>query len=947
MAVAADAAPLLERESELDTLAAALTAARAGIGRVIVVEGHAGLGRSCLLAKVAELANRAGMEVLSARGDRAEREFAFGVALQLLEARVQKAAADERDAILSGAAGHAGALLEGAVPAGRDGHDVFSLVHGLHWVVRNVAERRPVLLLVDDAHWLDNASLRFLVYLAQRIGELPVALVAARRLDEPGESAPLAPLVAVPGARVLRLAPLDARSVSALVRRRLPRATRAFCDACADATRGNPFFLEELLATVVTEGVPATDEGAEQVRRLAPDAISLSILVRLSGLPPEAAALARAVAVLGEAPLVDAAGLAGIEPTTAARVAGALAAAGILAEGETLAFSHPIVRGTVYTDTALAQRGHMHARAARLLLSTGAAPERVAAHLLAAPPGREPSTIEPLRLAAARALAGGAPEPAARYLRRALDEAPPRDVRANVLVELGRAEAMAGERKAADRFEAALELLAQPVARARVLLLLGRVLFGQGRLAEAAAAFERGVVEARGRDTGLVAKLETGCLGVAILEPAGYPAAERIVRLVAHASQNDGPAARPLAAAVALTQTLSGGRADDVRALAEHAWADGALLAERGPDSPSVYLLAAAFAALDELELALSVLDDALAEARRRGSAIGVATASYFRALVFYFQGRIPEALADMKQAARAEAAGWELFLPSARAVLAFALLERGKVDDADRALDLQEPERWRDSLVYVPYLEARARVRLAQRRPEEALDDAVEAGRVLEEVYGGARPRFVQWRCTAALAAAALGEHERARELCEDELRVARAEGCEREVGVALRAAGLVGDGEARIALLSEAVETLERSQSVLELMRALVDLGAVLRSAARRQEARQPLRRALDLASERGAVALADRARDELLAAGARPRRTALGGVEALTPSELRVARMAAEGLRNREIAEALFVSRKTVDYHLAHVYQKLHVGRDGLADALGARNGNGSRP
>jgi DNA-binding CsgD family transcriptional regulator len=383
-----------------------------------------------------------------------------------------------------------------------------------------------------------------------------------------------------------------------------------------------------------------------------------------------------------------------------------------------------------------------------------------------------------------------------------------------------------------------------------------------------------------------------------------------------------------------------------VRALAEHAWGDGDLLAEQGPDSPAVYLLAAALAAVDELAFALTILDDALAEARRRGSAIGVATASYFRAVAFYFLGQIPEALADMKQAARAESSGWELFLPSARAVLAFALLEQGRVDEADRALELREPERWRDSLVYAPYLEARARVRLAQRRPAEALEDALEAGRVLEDVYGGARPRFVQWRCTAALAAAALGEGERARKLCEDELRVARAEGCEREIGVALRAAGLVQDGEARIGLLAEAVETLERSQSVLELMRALVDLGAGLRSAARRQEARQPLRRALDLASERGAVALADRARDELLATGARPRRTALGGVDALTPSELRVARMAAEGLRNREIAEALFVSRKTVDYHLAHVYQKLHVRRDGLADALAQPSGNGSR-
>lgn len=197
----------------------------------------------------------------------------------------------------------------------------------------------------------------------------------------------------------------------------------------------------------------------------------------------------------------------------------------------------------------------------------------------------------------------------------------------------------------------------------------------------------------------------------------------------------------------------------------------------------------------------------------------------------------------------------------------------------------------------------------------------------------------FCWWRSTAALAAAAVGERAEAERLCAEELELVRAGGLPREIGIALRTAGLLERDERQIALLAEAVATLEHSQCTLELIRALVDLGAAVRRAGRRHDAREPLERALDLASARGATALSERAREELLAAGARPRRAALRGVDSLTPSELRVARLAAEGLRNREIAEALFVTGKTVDYHLHHVYQKLDTTRDGLAGALAA--------
>ena len=938
------AAPLLERDGELRALDDALAAACSGTGSVTLVEGHAGTGMSRLLEEAARQASTAGLEVLRAAGDDAEHDFAFGVARQLFEARLWRAEPAERSELLSGAAGLARDLFEpgSRTPPSGDTHPVLRLVHGLFWLVQNLAERRPLALVVDDAHWGDAPSLRLLNYLTNRIADLPVAVIVACRVSaEWPEPASVAALAASRATRVLRLTPLSEDAVTTVVRARLGEADEAFCAACADATGGNPFYLEELLRTVEAEGVPPTDEGAAQVRDLVPDAVRRSIFLRLSRLPAEAAALAQAVVVLHQASVADAAALAGVHPDQAGRIADTLTAAGVFAEREVLTYSHPIIRATVYEDIPLAERGRMELRAAKLLSTAGAPAERVSEHLLAAPPSREPWAVDPLRLAAANALASGVPESAVRYLRRAVAEAPP-DAETEVLLELAQAEAAAADPEAPERLVAVVRRLDDPLSRARVQLTLGRALSAQGRFADSARAFLDGAADARGRDFDLFVELEAGYLGVARFDPALHAAAaERFEQLVRQPPEKDAPGHRPVLADVALTRAWAGARAAEVRPLVERAWAGGALLAEQGPDAPSIYVLTGAILAIDELEFELEVLGSTLREARRRGSVMAVATASYCRSLPLYFLARIPDALADAEQAVRAERDGWEVFLPCARALCALSLLERGDPERAERALELRDAERWRESLQYVPYLDARARLLLAQRRPNEALVTALELGRLVEETYGGTGRGFLQWRCTAALAAAATGDRKEAVDLCEEELELARAGDRAREIGATLRTSAVLETGERRVKLLQEAVETLERSQSTLELLRALVDLGGVLRRAGRRQEARQPLRRALELASAGGATALAERAREELLAAGARPRRTVLGGVEALTPSELRVARLAAEGLLNREIAEALFISRKTVDYHLGHVYQKLEVPREGLAEALAAKD------
>ena len=194
------------------------------------------------------------------------------------------------------------------------------------------------------------------------------------------------------------------------------------------------------------------------------------------------------------------------------------------------------------------------------------------------------------------------------------------------------------------------------------------------------------------------------------------------------------------------------------------------------------------------------------------------------------------------------------------------------------------------------------------------------------------------EWRSEAAIAHAALGHSVEARQLARTVVRTARGFGGPRALGVALRAAGLSEGGERGLGLLGEAVTVLERSQAPVELARALTDHGAALRRAGQRTEARAQLERGLDLAHHYGARRIAGQARAELIAAGAKPRRDAVTGRDALTASELRVARLAAAGKTNREIAQELFITTKTASAHLSRVYRKLDVTRrDQLAEAL----------
>src|SRR5688572_12505794 len=326
---------LLEREAELETLAAALDAARAGTGRLVVVEGHAGMGKSELLGAARGFAKGTGVQVLAATGSELERDFAFGAALQLLEPAVAAASPAERGRLFAGAAALGEPLLESpSAEAGRTGseEDVFPVLHGLYWLVSNLAEMGPLLLAIDDAHWVDAPSLRFALYLAQRLHALPVALVVARRPGErTGEEDLLARLAGHEAAVRIAPAPLSDEAVGRLVDTTLDDDVEpAFARACAEVTNGNPLLVNQLRAAAHADRLAPDATGARRLRELAPEEVSRTVLLRLSALQLGATSLARAVAVLGDGtPLRRAAWLGAVEPGAAGAAADALAAAEI------------------------------------------------------------------------------------------------------------------------------------------------------------------------------------------------------------------------------------------------------------------------------------------------------------------------------------------------------------------------------------------------------------------------------------------------------------------------------------------------------------------------------------------------------------------------------------------------------------------------------------------
>lgn len=901
----------------------------------MLVEAPAGMGKTRLLQAARELEHQLKMEVLGARGSELEREIPFGIARQLFELTVRRVTGNARAALLDDAARLALPALE-RVPTRAGGQpELSSTLHGLYWLAANLAAQCPIILLIDDAHWSDIPSLRFVAYLAARLGELPIALVLATRPSEPGGQAELLDAVVAAGdASVLELAPLSENAVRILAERRLGAPMPAtFVAAAHDASGGNPFLLDELLTSFADRRLDARDVAA-----IAPVAVTRSVSARLRRLSTDARSLAQAVAVLGDdAAPRDAGTLAGLPLERVRTTADELTAAHLLRTGWSLRFVHPMIRAAVDASIAPSRRAYEHARAARLLSERGAEPEQVAVHLLAAERGGDPWVVEELLRTARGALARGAAEVATSYLERALAEPPPsRDLCARVTFELGVAESHI-DLAASGRIAEALALTDDPRRRAVIALALGRVLGLAGQHTAAVDVFAAGLEE-RHEDQTLRLRTEAELVGHCLHTADRLELGFRLLQAVDIDANPREPAER-LVQIVATFGRISAGAITPRRAaaLARLAGADRALAQEQTASLRLFVVEILIYA--DDLDGADQVLDTLTREAEAAGSLPAVALAAAFRSQAALRRGKVIDAEADARFALGS--VGARMLGYSHAYVLSFlidALVERAKLDEADALLDAERPVRewpqlWQCGLL----VGSRARLRLAQGRIEEASADFLECGRRIAP-WRPRNPGSVAWRSEAASALAALGRNEEAKKLAGWELDHARRLGGPRATGVALRTNGVLAGGSDGLAQLRESETLLSQTSARLELARTRTELGAALRRTGATTEARRTLREALDLAARCGGTLLAARARQELIAGGARPRTVALRGIESLTAAELRVARAAAGGMSNRSIAQSLFVGLRTVETHLTHIYRKLDIeSREQLAIEL----------
>lgn len=940
-----DLSGLLEREAELSTLERVANQALKGAGGALVIRGPAGIGKTVLLSSLRIYAHDAGAQVLSARGAQTETNWAYGVVRQLLESSLITAEPGLRKELLRGPTGAAEGLLAGSSEPGQDlpfaGPEAsFAVNHGLYWLLANLADRRPVVLLVDDVQLADEASLGFLAFLASRVEGLPVLLALAIRCTDPGADHPLLSLIlADPAVHSVSPKPLSRAGVRHLLEEGLERVDTALSAVCLRATAGNPFLVKELLAALA--GSSCLPEGSDVqafCRAVAQD-VSASILARLTRSTPQDLGLARAVAVLGSNTCTaHVAVLAGRSPADARKGLDRLVRAQVLDSGPDLRFVHPLVWAAVYDDMPPNERAEAHGKAARLLAEARAGTGRVAGHLLHGNPCGDSWVIGILRAAAAEAVQQGAPQTAVNYLERALAELPEGPELQSIMVDLGTAlNAMDNHGRAVSMLSAALALGGKPRERGHIARALGGLLvLKPGTARQGVQIMGEGADELEDTDRELGLALEADIAAAAFISlPARVAGAERAVRFF-------DPSDRRFRAHAALRHAMYQGPAAESQAVAHAVLEDKDLLARTGADSPTFWEAVLALLFAQDLVGAHALMSEALTQARAVSSAVGVGLASCFRARAGVLMGNLPEAEADGRT--YVELLGDRLAVGPA--FLVDALTGQGKLDEAEQVLARHEacPERTELAMFHF-FLVARAGLRQAQGDYQAALDDLFECSKGLDRwdatdpVFAGMRtPGSIQWRPQAAEALLHLGKRPQARKLVLEELDACRRYGAATTLGGTLRVAGLVEGGERGIGYLQEAVRSLSATPARLEHARALVDLGSQLRRVGCPKQARVPLREGMALARGCGATLLAERAHTELCATGARPRKIVRTGVEALTASERRIADMARTGFSNREIAQALFVTPRTVEAHLHHTYLKLGINsREQLKEVL----------
>ncbi len=931
---------LFERGPFLDEFEALFTRSLPVASRCIAIEGPWGSGRTALINAAADVAGRAGCLVLRAKGGDVELHSPFAVLGRLVESADALSADDK-------AARDQARTLEGLLGEG-EGHDATHIASFFHRLVLSLRRTAPVLLAIDDADRADPETLATLQFLVRRLEHQQIWLVVSARPLHPGVGLrPIDGLLTEPDTRQFLLDPLHAGSVEAILAGFFEeQPDPLFVMACTTATGGSPFLLKALLPSLRRGGIIPTADAAGSVVPVRSPKIAQFVLRQLAQLPVDATDLLQACAILGEdADPTLARQLAGVDAGTAERSAEAAEQRELLLPGRPFRFTAPLIRWAIYHDIPRSNRSELHAAAARLLAAHRADDAAVAGHLLATEPAGDLDTADALQRIGRRAWASGDGGLALRCLERALAESPLSDRRGTLYLDLAAAEltdrgALAlthlrqavelGPSNGAAAIRVSLDLLKrlsdQPVLRAGVLDLL------QGLRTQLADV-----------DRDLRIELELTLALEAERADLRVESLDRLRALLGAPDDDQTPASRLARSAVTVTDVLSSSSlgADDLAAALEPILnVDHLVSAEPMAERVQTMALFGLLCA-DQFTTVDDTLRSALAHPATTARRSAGGRLSALSALSLSWQGFLVAADEEYIGGGERGEAATTGSSPSPPAGHIDVLVQQGRLEEAERLADSVEPGRVELTLFHALLQIELGRLKVALGAGGPALE-LFEAAAAAATEAGIVNSTMIPWRAETARVLAGRGEWEQAADLADQHLRLARSFGARRPLGVALRAAAAAApDLGLRRELLTEAVAVLEASPARLERAHALIDLGTVLIELDHKEEARGILRQGASLASLCGAHQLLEVAGDQLRAAGARPRRLGLVGPESLTPAELRVVRLAADGLTNQRIADDLFVTLKTVEGHLAKAYRKLGVdGRPDLTEALAVR-------
>jgi DNA-binding CsgD family transcriptional regulator len=894
-----------------------------GRGGLLVVSGSSGTGRSAVLAAACDRARARGARVIELAAAPLDRESGLGLVRRLLRPLVDA----DPDLLVGGTAAWAAPVF--AASSGEV--DRLAVSQGLITVLGRTAEERgPLVLAADDVDLADADSLRVLLELAHAAKELPVLLVLSTRDGSRSGVAQLQAAGRHVSIGVLGPAEVEQLAAAALAEAASPEVVAALVAVSGGLPAIVIPVLEEL-ASAASGGAP-TD--ADAVAGAAPHALPAHVAARLDQVSPTARELALASAVLPADSRVEvAAAAAAIDPGAIAGAVAELVDAGLVRSGPGLVWSAPILRRAARELVSPGRRGIVAIGAARAMSEAGDPPEQIASLLVDAPTVGEVWAVGALAEAASLAERRGAPEVAKELWLRQLEE--PMDLfsRGWATAAIARAEMHLGDPAGAERLRGLAPLVEDHGLRARVEFAAGRAFLWNADARSSAACFAAAAEHASGVDDQIERRSQAGALlacGIGLLDDATMDEARGRVGAL------DGSAgSSSLRAALALVDLGRGAPIEEVLAGARAAVADDRLYTLPTSDFTALTAAALCLVAGGAADEALLVVDRVIAAGHQLGQLATVATVEAARAGALVAMGRVSDGV-DRAEVALSSASAWPIERPAAAAALAEARRLQGDLELAEAALaeapvlDPAGPLR----TAQVQWLVAAGRIALDRGDAEVARGHAL-AARTVGPLAGslGADDLLVQ-------ATAACGSPDDARDLARS---VLAAPGHLRPAVrglLAARCARLAADLDEVVA----AAEVVRSSGTGVELVEALVLAGDELVRHGKRARARDAFREALALADEMGTKGQAAAALDGLRLAGGRPRRRALVGLAALTPAEERICRLVAAGCSNREVADALFLSRKTVEYHLGNAYSKLAITRrEELADAIAPPDGS----